>query len=113
MEPSSSNRRDLRKDGSDQRISQLREIMKARACAMTIQITRPEVEALITRRLQTGSFKDAEDVILQALQSSETEAQGSDAKRREAIERLMAFGKTHGLSLGGMTIRELRDEARP
>ena len=31
----------------------------------------------------------------------------------EAIERLRVFGKTHGLSLGGMTIRELRHEARP
>jgi hypothetical protein len=80
---------------------------------VTIQITRPEVEALINRRLETGSFKDAEDVILQALKSSEKEAQGSDEKRREAIDRPMAFGKTHGLSLGGMTIRELRDEARP
>jgi hypothetical protein len=80
---------------------------------VTIQITRPEVEALINRRLETGSFRDAEDVILQALKSSETEAQGSDEKRKEAIDRLMAFGKKHGLSLGGMTIRELRDEARP
>ena len=80
---------------------------------MTIQITRPEVEALINRRLETGSFKDAEDVILQALKSSEAEAQGNDEKRREAIDRLMTFGAKHGLSLGGMTIRELRDEARP
>ena len=31
----------------------------------------------------------------------------------EAIERLRVFGKTHGLSLRGMTIRELRLEARP
>jgi hypothetical protein len=31
----------------------------------------------------------------------------------EAIERLRNFGKTHGLSLGGMTIRELRHQARP
>ncbi len=31
----------------------------------------------------------------------------------EAIERLKVFGKTRGLSLGGMTIRELRHEARP
>ncbi|PYT78612.1 MAG: hypothetical protein DMG42_00280 [Acidobacteria bacterium] len=37
---------------------------------MTIQITKPEVEALINQRLQSGGFKDAEDVILQALQSS-------------------------------------------
>ena len=31
----------------------------------------------------------------------------------EVIERLKSFGKTHGLSLGGMAIRELRHEARP
>ncbi len=31
----------------------------------------------------------------------------------EAIETLKSFGKTHRLSLGGMTIRELRHEARP
>ncbi len=37
---------------------------------MTIQITKPEVEALINQRLQSGKFRDAEDVILQALQSS-------------------------------------------
>ena len=36
---------------------------------MTIQITRPELEALINQRLQSGAFKDAEDVILRALQS--------------------------------------------
>jgi hypothetical protein len=31
----------------------------------------------------------------------------------EAIETLRSFGKTRRLSLGGMTIRELRHEARP
>jgi hypothetical protein len=31
----------------------------------------------------------------------------------EAIETLKGFGKTHGLSLCGMTIRELRHAARP
>jgi len=80
---------------------------------VTIQITRPEVEALIKRRLETGAFKDAEDVILQALRSSEAGESGTDERRREAIERLRTFGKTHGLSLGGITIRELRHEARP
>lgn len=38
---------------------------------MTIEITRPEVEALIQQRLKSGAFLDAEDVILQALRSSE------------------------------------------
>jgi Arc/MetJ-type ribon-helix-helix transcriptional regulator len=80
---------------------------------VTIQITRPELEALIKRRLETGVFKDAEDVILQALRSSENEERRTREERGEAIERLRTFGKTHGLSLGGMTIRELRHQARP
>ena len=80
---------------------------------MTIQITRPEVEALIQKRLETGEFKNAEEVILQALQSLDTEPPPPDGQRDEAIKCLRDFGKTHGLSLGGMTIRELRHEARP
>jgi hypothetical protein len=80
---------------------------------MTIQITRPEVEELINHRLQTGHFKDAEEVIFDALQSSQPAEQSTQAERAAAIERLRTFGKTHGLSLGGLTIRELRHEARP
>lgn len=38
---------------------------------MTIEINRPEVEALIRKRLQTGEFKDPQDVILHALRASE------------------------------------------
>jgi hypothetical protein len=79
---------------------------------MTIQITKPEVEALINQRLRAGGFKDAEDVILQALQASGSQPPEFEQQRREAIERLRTFGKTHGLSLG-ITIRELRDQARP
>ena len=87
--------------------------MKEEAAPMTIQITKPEVEALINQRLQSGVFKDAEDVILQALQASSPQPPGLEQQRREAIERLRTFGKTHGLSLNGMTIHELREQARP
>jgi hypothetical protein len=80
---------------------------------MTIQITKPEIEALINHRLESGGFKDAEDVILHALKSSEPKPPEVEAERTAAIERLRVFGKTHRLSLGGMTIRELRHEARP
>lgn len=38
---------------------------------MTIEITRPELEALIQQRLQSGSFTGPEDVILAALRSFE------------------------------------------
>lgn len=40
---------------------------------MTIEITKPEVEALIQQRLQSGAFTSVEDVILHALRSSEPE----------------------------------------
>jgi len=45
-------------------------IMMEEVASMNIQITKPEVEAIINQRLKTGAFKDAEDVVLQALQSS-------------------------------------------
>ncbi len=80
---------------------------------MTIQITKPEVEELIRERLESGRLKDAEDVILHALRSSGSAASPAKESRAEAIERLRNFGESHGLSLGGMTIQELRREARP
>jgi hypothetical protein len=63
---------------------------------MTIQITMPEIEALITQRLQSGAFKDAEDVILQALRSSAPPAPDSDAPAKD-IEEL--FAPLRGLNL--------------
>ena len=37
---------------------------------MTIEIHRPELEALIRERMSSGAFHDVEDVIMQALRSS-------------------------------------------
>jgi hypothetical protein len=54
---------------------------------MTIQITRPEVETIINLRLETGSFRDAEEVILDALKTLEPKAQGSAEKRWPALWR--------------------------
>ena len=45
--------------------------------------------------------------------SSEQGGEDRYTKRREAIERLKTFGVARGLSLNGMTIRQLREEARP
>ena len=42
---------------------------------MTIEINRPEIEALIQQRLQRGGFKDPQDVILHALRASERQEQ--------------------------------------
>jgi hypothetical protein len=78
---------------------------------MTIQITKPEIEALIQQRLQTGAFADAEDVILQALQSSTPEQRFDKSRAQAAAARIRELRK--GVSLGGLTIRELIDEGRP
>ena len=37
---------------------------------MTIEIHRPELEALILERIKRGSFRDVEDVLMQALTST-------------------------------------------
>lgn len=37
---------------------------------MTIEIHKPELEALINERLKSGAFEDVEDVLMQALRSS-------------------------------------------
>ena len=45
---------------------------------MTIEITKPEVEAMILQRIQSGAFASAEDVILQALRLSNPPQTGAD-----------------------------------
>jgi hypothetical protein len=37
---------------------------------MTIEIRRPELEALIRERMKTGAFQTVEDALMQALESS-------------------------------------------
>lgn len=41
---------------------------------MTIQISSPELEALILQRMKSGAFSSLEDVILHALRTSKPEA---------------------------------------
>ena len=78
---------------------------------MTIEITRPEIESLIHQRLQSGAFLNAEDVILRALQSFEPEPVFDKKRALAAGARIRELSK--GLTLGGLTIRELIDEGRP
>ena len=63
---------------------------------MTIHITRPEVEALIKERLQSGSFKDAEDVILHALQDSTPKPQTSATHPAKSLQQI--FEDVRGLA---------------
>jgi hypothetical protein len=80
---------------------------------ITIEIA-PELEAELARQAATRGLEiDAYAAGL--LQDAGQMAQPTPPSREvvEAVERLRNFGKKHGLSLGGMTIRELRHEARP
>ena len=78
---------------------------------MTIELP-PQVERIVQEAVISGQSRCAEDVVSEAVavwQTQRKQVVGATAEqRREAIERLKTFGKTHGLSLGGTTIRELR-----
>jgi len=67
---------------------------------MAIQITTPEVEGIINRRLLSGEFKNAEDVILQALRALPQESlkavQAQEARSSRSLREL--FEAVRGLA---------------
>jgi hypothetical protein len=77
----------------------------------------PEVGAELARQaaLQGRAIEAVAAALLEdAIASSPGQQWTSVAPESvEACEQLKTFGKRHGLSLGGMTLRELRHEARP
>ncbi len=86
---------------------------------ITIEIA-PELQAELARQAATqgiGIHAYAAGLLESAahrpVASGELQSAPPATEVVEAIERLKSFGKTNGLSLGGMTIRELRHEARP
>jgi hypothetical protein len=80
---------------------------------MTIEITKPEIESLIHQRLQSGAYVDAEDVILQALQSFAPKSAPVFDEQRALAAGVRIRELSKGLTLGGLTIRDLIDEGRP
>jgi Arc/MetJ-type ribon-helix-helix transcriptional regulator len=76
----------------------------------------PRIERIVEDTVRSGEYRSAEEVLSEALsvwQARHTAAEPTGDDRQAAIERLKNFGKTHHLSLGGITIKQLRDEARP
>ena len=78
-----------------ERVVLRRENLCHRRSALTIQITNPEVEALIQQRLESGGFENAEEVILQALRSSVPESPPQQAAPKSLIE---VFKSIRGLA---------------
>jgi hypothetical protein len=48
---------------------------------VTIEIHRPELEALIPRRMKSGGFQNVEDVLMQVLKTSSTVAEHEEKSR--------------------------------
>ncbi len=83
---------------------------------MTITL-RPEQERVILEAINSGlahNPDEALDQALDALRERLPAAAGTpDESVAAAARRLATFGKRHGLSLGGLTVKELLDESRP
>ncbi|MGC2476740.1 MAG: hypothetical protein WA485_20570 [Candidatus Sulfotelmatobacter sp.] len=75
---------------------------------MTIQITRPEIEALIQRRLHSGVFESVEDVLFDALEI-QGEREAWLQENQEAINAKIERGLTqldHGEGIKGENLRK-------
>ena len=82
---------------------------------MTVHLP-PRIERIVEDAVSSGQYRSAEEVVSEAIsvwQARQAAAELTEGERQAAIERLKNFGRAHRLSLGGMTIKQLRDEARP
>jgi hypothetical protein len=77
---------------------------------LTLHIPDEAVPALKAKASGVPLEAFAEKVLLDQIYGDEATPDSSVAA---AARRLGTFGKRHGLSLGGTTIRELLDESRP
>jgi len=82
---------------------------------MTI-ILRPEQEQLLREATRSGLAQSANEALDQALDTLRNRLPKA-AEETESVatvaRRLSSFGKRHGLSLGGSTIKDLLHESRP
>ena len=82
---------------------------------MTVHLP-PRIERIVNDAVLSGQYRSPEDVVSEAItvwQAQQKAAGPTTDERQAAIERLKNFAKTHQLSLGGVTVKQLRDEARP
>jgi len=70
---------------------------------MTIEINRPELEAVIRQRLETGQFESVEDVLWHALNPASPQREPAPASRRPAgqpsLAQLFAESPFQGLGI--------------
>jgi hypothetical protein len=84
---------------------------------MTI-ILKPEQEQVLMDAIRSGLAQNTDEAIDQALDALRERLPSHAGRSPEdsvaaAARRLATFGKRHGLSLGGMTVKDLLRESRP
>jgi Arc/MetJ-type ribon-helix-helix transcriptional regulator len=82
---------------------------------MTIEIRRPELERRLLEQIESGRFRDVDEMIARALDAlyEKEQSPALDESTAAAVRRLATFGERHGLSLGGLSVKELLNESRP
>ena len=58
---------------------------------MTIEIDRPELEALIMERMKAGAFQNVEDVLMQALEATRPVKPDPPAENRTGADLIAAL----------------------
>jgi hypothetical protein len=77
---------------------------------MTIEIRQPELEALIQQRMDSGVFRNIEDVLMQALKSlPPAERFGTKQPKKNFAEFLLASP----LPGSGLNLERAKDYPRP
>ena len=82
---------------------------------MTI-ILKPEQERVLQQAIDSGLANSADEALDQALDALRLRLPNHKAPQEEAasaVRRLATFGKRHGLTLDGLTVKELLRESRP
>jgi hypothetical protein len=83
---------------------------------MTINL-KPEQEQILVEAIRSGLARSPDEALDQALEALRERFPNNkasvDVTVAAAARRLGTFGKRHGLSLAGLTIKELLRESRP
>jgi hypothetical protein len=76
---------------------------------MTITISKPELEALIRERMESGAFQDLEDVLLQALKPSRS----NELRAHKPKKNFAQFLLESPLPGSGLKLERRKDDPRP
>jgi hypothetical protein len=77
---------------------------------MTIEICQPELEALIQQRMDSGAFRNVEDVLMQALKSLPP---ADPSKIRQPKMNFADFLMSSPLRGSGLVLERRKDYPRP